>query len=61
MNRFLANMLVSALCGLEEHKNGPPDCPNDYPDSYSASDPKERAAALVIKYKLCSVCAAKLD
>jgi hypothetical protein len=60
LNRFLANMLVSALCGLEEHKNGPPDCPNDYPDSYKASDPKDRAAALITKYKLCSVCSAKL-
>jgi hypothetical protein len=60
LNRFLANMLVSALCGLEEHKNGPPDCPNDYPDSYKASDPKDRAAALITKYKLCSACSAKL-
>ena len=60
LNRFLANMLVSALCGLAEHKNGPPDCPNDYPDSYKASDPKDRAAALITKYKLCSVCSAKL-
>jgi hypothetical protein len=60
LNRFLANMLVSALCGLEEHKNGPPDCPNDYPDSYKASEPKDRATALITKYKLCPVCSAKL-
>jgi hypothetical protein len=60
LNRFLANMLVSALCGLEEHKNGPPDCPNDCPDSFKASDPKVRASALIARYKLCPVCAAKL-
>jgi hypothetical protein len=60
LNRFLANMLVSALCGLEEHKNGPADCPNDYSDSYEASDPKDRAARLVTEYKLCPVCSAKL-
>jgi hypothetical protein len=53
-------MLVSALCGLEEHKNGPPDCPNDCPDSFKASDPQVRAAVLITKYKLCPVCAAKL-
>jgi hypothetical protein len=60
LNRFLANMLVSALCGLEEHKNGPPDCPNDCPDSFKASDPEVRAASLITRYKLCPVCAAKL-
>jgi hypothetical protein len=42
LNRFLANMLVSALCGLEEHKSGPPDCPNDCPDSFKASDTSGR-------------------
>ncbi len=60
LNRFLANMLVSALCGSLEHKNGPPDCPNDYSDSYKQSSPKARAEALIATYKLCPACLKEL-
>jgi hypothetical protein len=57
MNRFLANMLVSALCGADGHAIPPKDCPNYSPtENIGQIDPKSHLAAVVGKRTLCPVC-----
>jgi hypothetical protein len=60
MNRFLANMLVSALCGADGHTAPPEDCPNYYSESVGKSDPKSHLAALVGKQSFCPACSGKM-
>jgi hypothetical protein len=59
LNRFLANMAVSALCGAgTDHTIPPENCPN-----YVAPvnpDPAARLAYLTARYQICDACAKKL-
>ncbi|HYX54359.1 MAG TPA: CHAT domain-containing protein [Candidatus Limnocylindrales bacterium] len=60
MNRFLADLLVSALCGETGHTIPPTDCPNYYPEKIAEADPKERRVTLSAAHKLCPQCCTEL-
>lgn len=59
LNRFLANMLVSALCGGEDHTTPPATCPNHF-SADRESDPHARLAYLTASYRFCDACIPKL-
>jgi len=59
LNRFMANMIVDALCGAEGHKTPPATCPNHYSDTVD-SDPKARLAYLTAQQQFCEACCAVL-
>lgn len=61
MNRFLANLLVSSLCGADGHSVPPEDCPNYYSENLGQSDPKSHLSALLGKQTLCPDCSKKLS
>jgi hypothetical protein len=61
MNRFLANLLVSALCGADGHTSPPENCPNHYSENVRQSDPKSHLADLLRKQTLCPVCSKKMS
>jgi hypothetical protein len=59
LNRFLANMVVAALCGDVGHKVPPTTCPNYYSDKVD-TDAKARLAYLTAPLKFCDECIGKV-
>jgi hypothetical protein len=57
--RFVANLLVSALCGMKGHATPPENCPNHAPDKVDP-DPQARLAYLTAPLQLCEYCSEAL-
>jgi hypothetical protein len=60
LNRFLASMVASALCGREGHTTPPADCPNHYSEKVD-TDLKNRLAYLTAQFKFCEACCQKFS
>ncbi len=54
LNRFIANMVVSALSGFDEHETDPTDCPNHFSVEHASAE--ERLEYLTAKERFCQKC-----